>query len=266
MNQILVLLLVFGVVMFPTATTAAQRAQMETAGRPAEQAPVPIPVLRNIEFVGAATTNPGWKPSSTFGVWMPEHRKGDLLLAFISSGYAHAGGPPAGWTLVRQDVKAHDDLAVQTYWRIAEPWESERPRYDWPLVSLEKPAWQALGAATVLAFRNVDPENPIAEAAVKAQTADSFRIDCPSVRAPLRGMLVCGWVLDDPDTVTAPAGMTQVSNFMIRGDDSHAVAFAPASGRTGIRSAIINDVKGGSDDFAQAVALNPLPAPAAPGK
>jgi hypothetical protein len=72
---------------------------------------------------------------------MPEHRKGDLLLAFISSGYAHAGGPPAGWTLVRQDVKAHDDLAVQTYWRIAGPWEGERPRYDWPLVSLESHEW-----------------------------------------------------------------------------------------------------------------------------
>lgn len=95
-------------------------------------------------------------PGATFRVRMPEHRAGDLLLAFISSGYGHAGDPPAGWTLVRQDVKTPDDLAVQTYRRIAGAREPDA--YAWPLVSEVNPGWKALGAATVLAFRNVDPE------------------------------------------------------------------------------------------------------------
>jgi hypothetical protein len=215
-------------------------------------------VARPIEFVDAAVTGSGVLPGSTLHVRMPEHRRGDLLLAFISSGYGRVGKPPPGWVLVRQDVKEPDDLAVQTYWRIAG--QREPDHHAWPLVSELHPGWKALGAATVLAFRNVDPERPVTQAAVGAQTADSHRIDCPSVTAPEGGMLVCGWALDDPDTVRAPDGMTQVSDVTVRNDDSHAVAYTPASGRTGVRSAAINDVEGGSDDFAHAVALRPEPA------
>lgn len=253
MNQILVLLLSFLLLMLPPVGGAVDPGP---AGSPAPAAGGPA--RRPVEFVDAATTSSGWMPGAAFRVRMPEHRAGDLLLAFISSGYGHAGDPPAGWTLVRQDVKTPDDLAVQTYRRIAGAREPDA--YAWPIVGAVNAGWKALGAATVLAFRNVDPERPVAQAAVAAQTPDSRRIDCPSVMVPEGGMLVCGWALDDPDTVTAPDGMTQVSDVTIRNDDSHAVAYAPASGRTGVRSAGINDVEGGSDDFAHAVALRPAPA------
>ena len=253
MNQVLVLLLALLLLMLPPPGGAVGPGPPARPGPAGGRSAPP-----SIEFVAAATTSSAWMPGSTLRVRMPAHRSGDLLLAFVSSGYGRAGDPPAGWTVVRQDVMDPDDLAVQTYRRIAGAKEPDR--YEWRFVSDLHRGWKALGAATVLAFRNVDPERPVAQAAVAAQTADSSRIDCPSVTAPEGGMLVCGWALDDPDTVTAPDGMTQVADVTVRNDDSHAVAFAPASGRTGVRPAGINDVEGGSDDFAHAVALRPAPA------
>jgi hypothetical protein len=54
--------------------------------------------------------------------------------------------------------------------------------------------------------------------------------------------------------------MTRVSNFIIRNDDAHAVAYEPIAkaGASGIRSATINpDLKGGGNDISMAISLRP---------
>jgi hypothetical protein len=54
--------------------------------------------------------------------------------------------------------------------------------------------------------------------------------------------------------------MTRVSNFIIRNDDAHAVAYEPIAkaGATGLRSATINpNLKGGKNDISMAISLRP---------
>jgi hypothetical protein len=79
------------------------------------------------------------------------------------------------------------------------------------------------------------------------------------VNAPNGGILVCAFTHDDPQPdIKAPAGMSRVSNFIIRNDDAHAVAYEPIAkaGATGLRSATINpNLKGGKNDISMAISL-----------
>jgi hypothetical protein len=81
------------------------------------------------------------------------------------------------------------------------------------------------------------------------------------VNAPNGGMLVCGFTHDDPQPdIKVPASMTRVSNFIIRNDDAHAVAYEPIAkaGATGIRTAKINpNLNGGGNDISMAISLRP---------
>jgi hypothetical protein len=74
-------------------------------------------------------------------------------------------------------------------------------------------------------------------------------------------MLVCGFAHDDPQPdINVPASMTRVSNFIIRNDDAHAVAYEPIAkaGATGLRSATIKpEIKGGGNDISMAISLRP---------
>jgi hypothetical protein len=54
--------------------------------------------------------------------------------------------------------------------------------------------------------------------------------------------------------------MTRVSNFIIRNDDAHAVAYEPIAkaGATGLRTATIDpNLKGGKNDISMAISLRP---------
>ena len=234
-----------------TARAAPQPPRSATASDPSAARP-------HVEMVGVSTANTGSKGSFSLTVGRPQGVvAGDVLLAIVSSDYAHAGPVPTGWTLVRQDLKAREDLAVQSYFRVASA--KEPASYTWTLVSSLYPASKGLAAATMMAFRNVDTAQPVFSSAVRAETPDRTKLECPSAESPVGGMLVCGWVLDDPDSITAPAGMAQVSNFTYRHDDTAAAAYQEQAtgGPTGLRVARINNVPGGSNDFSQAIVLRP---------
>ena len=81
------------------------------------------------------------------------------------------------------------------------------------------------------------------------------------MNAPNGAIVVCGFTHDDPQPdIKAPAGMTRVSNFIIRNDDAHAVAYEPIAkgGASGVRSATINpNIKGGKNDISMAISLRP---------
>lgn len=233
-------------------------ARSATPVPPGPAAPGPPVSQPHIRLVGVSTADTGNKGSFRLTVNPPAGIvAGDVLLAIVSSDYAHAGPVPAGWTLVRQDLRSGEDLAVQSYYRVATG--SERASTTWTLVSSLHPASKGLAAATVLAFRHVDTARPVFSSAVRPETPDRTRLECPSVESPARGMLVCVWILDDPESITAPAGMTQVSNFTYRHDDTAAAAYQEqnAEGPTGLRVARINNVPGGSNDFSHAIVLRP---------
>jgi hypothetical protein len=210
-----------------------------------------------LTYIGSATGNTGTKPQVEVTVPVPPGtQQGDVMLALLQADYGNVGGTlPSGWTLINEHLEGRD-LSLHAYYKIAAA--TEPPSYTWNVVNA---ALHPLAGGTILTFRGVDQASPVFANTVNPETADPAKIDCPSVNAPNGGMLVCGFTHDDPQPdIKAPAGMTRVSNFIIRNDDAHAVAYEPIAkaGATGLRSATINpNIKGGKNDISMAISLRP---------
>src|SRR5215208_1338827 len=211
----------------------------------------------SLTYNGSATGKTGTKPQVKVTVPVPPGTKqGDFMLALLQADYGNVGGTlPSGWKLINEHLEGRD-LSLHAYYKIAAA--TEPPSYTWNVVNA---ALHPLAGGTILTFRGVDRASPVFANAVNPETADRAKINCPSVNAPNGGMLVCGFTHDDPQPdIKAPAGMTRVSNFIIRNDDAHAVAYEPiaTAGATGLRSATINpNIKGGKNDISMAISLRP---------
>jgi hypothetical protein len=211
----------------------------------------------SLTYVGSATGNTGTTPQVKVTVPVPPGtQQGDFMLALLQADYGNVGGTlPSGWTLINEHLEGRD-LSLHAYYKIAAA--TEPPSYTWNVVNA---ALHPLAGGTILTFRGVDQASPVFANAVNPETADRAKIDCPSVNAPNGGILVCGFTHDDPQPdIKAPAGMTRVSNFIIRNDDAHAAAFEPIAkaGATGLRSATINpNINGGGNDISMAISLRP---------
>jgi hypothetical protein len=211
----------------------------------------------SLTYIGSATGNTGTTPQVKVTVPVPPGTKqGDFMLALLQADYGNVGGTlPSGWTLINEHLEGRD-LSLHAYYKIAAA--TEPPSYTWNVVNA---ALHPLAGGTILTFRGVDQASPVFANTVNPETADPAKIDCPSVNAPNGGILVCGFTHDDPQPdIKAPAGMTRVSNFIIRNDDAHAVAYEPIAkaGATGLRSATINpNLKGGKNDISMAISLRP---------
>src|SRR5215210_1875706 len=212
----------------------------------------------SLTYIGSATGDTGTTPQAKVTVKVPPGTKqGDVMLALLQADYGNVGGTlPSGWKLINEHLEGRD-LSLHAYYKIAAA--TEPGLYTWNVVNtaLHDP----LAGGTILTFRGADQASPVFANTVNPETADPAKIDCPSVNAPNGGMLVCGFTHDDPQPdVKAPAGMTRVSNFIIRNDDAHAVAYEPIAkaGATGLRSAKIDpDIKGGGNDISMAISLRP---------
>jgi hypothetical protein len=210
-----------------------------------------------LTYIGSATGDTGTTPQVKVTVPVPPGTKqGDFMLALLQADYGNVGGTlPSGWTLLNEHLEGRD-LSLHAYYKIAAA--TEPPSYTWNVVNA---GLHPLAGGTILTFRGVDQASPVFANAVNPETADPAKIDCPSVNAPNGGILVCGFTHDDPQPdIKAPAGMTRVSNFIIRNDDAHAVAYEPIAkaGATGLRSATINpNLKGGKNDISMAISLRP---------
>jgi hypothetical protein len=211
----------------------------------------------SLTYVGSATGNTGTTPQVKVTVPVPQGTKqGDFMLALLQADYGNVGGTlPSGWTLINEHLEGRD-LSLHAYYKIAAA--TEPPSYTWNVVNA---GLHPLAGGTILTFRGVDQASPVFANVVNPETADPAKIDCPSVNAPNGGILVCGFTHDDPQPdIKAPASMTRVSNFIIRNDDAHAVAYEPIAkaGATGLRSATINpNLKGGKNDISMAMSLRP---------
>jgi hypothetical protein len=178
------------------------------------------------------------------------------MLALLQADYGNVGGTlPSGWKLIKEHLEGRD-LSLHAYYKIAAA--TEPSSYTWHVVNA---AHHPLAGGTILTFRGVDQASPVFASTVNPETADRAKINCPSVNAPNGGILVCGFTHDDPQPdIKVPASMTRVSNFIIRNDDAHAVAYEPIAkaGATGLRSATINpNLKGGKNDISMAISLRP---------
>jgi hypothetical protein len=211
----------------------------------------------SLSYVGSATGDTGATPQVRVTVPVPPGtEQGDFMLALLQADYGNVGGTlPSGWKLIDEHLEGRD-LSLHAYYKIAAA--TEPPSYTWNVVNA---ALHPLAGGTILTFRGVDRASPVFANAVNPETADPAKIDCPSVNAPNGGILVCGFTHDDPQPdIKAPASMTRVSNFVIRDDDAHAVAYEPIAraGATGLRSAAINpNLKGGKNDISMAISLRP---------
>ena len=232
--------------------------QCATQPGPASNNGCPLPTPDpSLTYIGSATGNTGTTPQVKVTVPVPPGtEQGDFMLALLQADYGNVGGTlPSGWTLINEHLEGRD-LSLHAYYRIAAATE---PRsYTWNVVNA---ALHPLAGGTILTFRGVDQASPVFANAVNPETADPAKIDCPSVNAPNGGILVCGFTHDDPQPdINVPASMTRISNFIIRNDDAHAVAYEPIAkaGATGLRSATINpDLKGGGNDISMAISLRP---------
>ena len=211
----------------------------------------------NLTYIGSATGDTGTTPQVKVTVPVPPGTKqGDLMLALLQADYGNLGGTlPSGWKLINKHLEGRD-LSLHAYYKIAAA--KEPPSYTWNVVNA---ALHPLAGGTILTFRGVDQASPVFANTVNPETADRAKINCPSVNAPNGGMLVCGFTHDDPQPdINVPASMTRISNFIIRNDDAHAVAYEPIAqaGATGLRSATINpNLKGGGNDISMAISLRP---------
>jgi hypothetical protein len=219
--------------------------------------PPPVSGSPGLTYIGSATGNTGTTPQVKVTVPVPPGtEQGDFMLALLQADYGNVGGTlPSGWTLINEHLEGRD-LSLHAYYKIAAA--TEPPSYTWNVVNAES---HPLAGGTILTFRGVDQASPVFASTVNPETADPAKITCPSVNAPSGGILVCGFTHDDPQPdIKAPAGMTRVSNFILRNDDAHAVAYEPIAkaGATGLRSATINpDLKGGKNDISMAISLRP---------
>ena len=211
----------------------------------------------SLTYIGSATGKTGTTPQVKVSVPVPPGtKKGDFMLALLQADYGNVGGTlPSGWKLINKHLEGRD-LSLHAYYKIAAA--TEPPSYTWNVVNAAR---HPLAGGTILTFRGVDQKSPVFANTVNPETADPAKINCPSVKAPNGGMLVCGFTHDDPQpNIKAPAGMTRVSNFIIRNDDAHAVAYEPIAeaGASGLRSATINpNLKGGKNDISMAISLRP---------
>jgi hypothetical protein len=213
----------------------------------------------SLTYIGAAKGDTGPKPQVEVSVPVPAGtQQGDFMLALLQADYGNVGGTlPPGWKLIKEHLEGRD-LSLHAYYKIAQA--TEPSPYTWNVVNTAL-HHDPLAGGTILTFRGVDQASPVFANAVNPETADPAKINCPSVNAPNGGILVCGFAHDDPQPeIKVPASMTRVSNFIIRNDDAHAVAYEPiaTAGATGIRTAAIDpDIQGGKNDISMAISLRP---------
>jgi hypothetical protein len=214
----------------------------------------------SLTYIGSATGDTGTSLQvKEVSVKVPPGtQQGDVMLALLQADYGNVGGTlPPGWTLINEHLEGRD-LSLHAYYKIASATEPES--YTWNVVNAAL-HHSPLAGGTILTFRGVDQASPVFASTVNPETTDPGKINCPSVNAPNGGILVCGFTHDDPQPdIKVPAGMTRVSNFIIRNDDAHAVAYEPIAqaGATGLRSATIDpDIQGGTNDISMAISLRP---------
>ncbi|RFA31025.1 hypothetical protein CAI21_03370 [Alkalilimnicola ehrlichii] len=141
------------------------------------------PAYAGIEFIGATTANPYQEPSPgshTFTVTRPQDLEpGDVLvaqLAFVGGDSVHLQRAPRDWLPIA-DERFGDDIGQLAFYHVV---QAGGPSSDnWTLRYPGGPTDERLArnvVVTVVAYRGVDAENPIAD--VRARSANPPFANC----------------------------------------------------------------------------------------
>jgi hypothetical protein len=186
----------------PIVGMASTTGAVPAAPAPPGPAPSPTvpPVTGPIRFVGAAEG-----PRASGGELTLERpdgtAPGDLMLVVVAEHEVGEASAPPGWTLVRLDLD-EGDIWQWVWYRVATA--SESSRYVWEVGDPK-----ANGA--ILAYRGVDPTDPVAAHAGDTEDATESTIRAPSIDVPVAGaMLVMAAMVEgpSPNEVTPPSRFT----------------------------------------------------------
>lgn len=242
----------------------------------------PVPTLPSgtgeIRFINATTAQSA-KLKASISVPVPSgYQAGDLLLATMQSDYAGNIGTPTGWTLINNDTNGQNyDLTARAFYKIAS--SSEPTSYIWNLVNPDLDISNGGGAivgGTISVFRGVNNTSPIYTWIPNPETSGQFSQTCPSVDAPVGGMLVCQFTHDDPPRIcvntsgecagiSANTGLTEISFWRIpvdpnyNFDDSHETSYQlrTVAGQTGAKTAYLKNSSKDGNDYTLAIVLRP---------
>jgi hypothetical protein len=136
-----------------------------------------------VGFVAAATRSVN---STVASLTVPATaRAGDQLLLFVTTNAVPTYGAPAGWTLVGQQVHtASSDMLSRLYRRTATSADAGAT------VQVTLPSTTKVDL-TLAAYSGVDPAAPIADWAVRQESASSTSHTAPSLTSVAAG----GWVV-----------------------------------------------------------------------
>ena len=178
---------------------------------------------------------------------------GDAMLATIATRGGPTITPPAGWTLVRQDVSG-TTMRQAVFVRIAGA--SEPTTYVFTLSSSQS------AAGGIVAYSGVDPTGPI-DAHGGGVNASSTSITAPSITTTGPGAMLVGlFGIAQLTTQTPPAGMTERYDQAVPSTNTYKVTtagadeLAPAAGATGTRVAVAAT---SGINIGQLIALRPAP-------
>ncbi len=191
---------------------------------------------------------------------------GDMLVLFMSSDYVRVAAPPAGFTLIKEQIKmnnagtssAFPDLGIFAYYKVitgSEPAEFPiQMKYE---TTASAPADGPEANASMMIFRNIDKTNPVVASAVKGETPD-LKVTCPSVDGVTNGLLLCGYSLDDPGVFSYPSDLTKVTYFT-NGGDTHSATIKKltTTGPTGDKIVTYPTSSGGNNDFGMGISFRP---------
>jgi alpha-tubulin suppressor-like RCC1 family protein len=142
-----------------------------------------VPPAGQVGFRAAATASVN-ATSATVGI-PAATGAGDALLLFVTTNSVPTYADPAGWTLVAQQVHtSSSDMLTRMYRRTALASDPGSP------VRVTLPTTTKVDLALV-AYSGVDPSNPIAQWAVRQETATTTAHTSPGLGTPAAG----GWVV-----------------------------------------------------------------------
>lgn len=172
---------------------------------------------------------------------------GDLMVIFLGASDTAPLTSLEGWKPILS--KGPNDISLTSFYRIYRRGAAKTFRIPTHHASF----------ATLVALRGADPEDPIVDkGAFKDKRGPKARSHAPGINSVAGGLLLCGFVWDDPYQNVSVPGMKVLVSYK-NGDDGLTVAAErTGGGNTGERVAQAPAVvAGGGNEVGMAVTIRP---------
>jgi len=202
-----------------------------------------------VSLVGTSKAAKG--SSGTMTVTAPSSTTaGDVMVLFLGASDTTPLTSLSGWTQIM--TKGPDDINLTSFYRVYKSGDSKTIN-----VTVRKNSF-----ATLFVLRGADASNPIVDKdALKdlgGSDAPKGRSHAPSINSASGGMLLCGFMWDDPYKNCTVSKMKVAYSFS-NGDDGLTSAYQSTSGgSTGERVAVAPAViDGGGNEIGMSISVRP---------